>query len=119
MQNAECKMNCTIRSICSPSTWAEFSARLASFQTSLFIEELSQPEPMPYWKDPRFLSAECSFSAPCTKQTIQAFFPLLCNHQPVTLLTDNENEIELGALTSIPELLANPDHVFVICYACR
>ena len=109
-------MKLFVRIICLPSAWPELSRRAAAFLRDLNVDSGTQKQPKPYWKDARFCLFEQSFSADRDLEAVSQNCSRLFGSAERTVLTQNENEIEIGAFASIPEMLADCDKAFIYVY---
>ena len=109
-------MKLFIRIICLPAAWPELSRRVAAFLRDLNADSGTQKQPKPYWKDARFCLFEQSFSADRDLEAVSQNCSRLFGSAERTVLTQNENEIEIASFATIPEMLADRNRAFIYLY---
>ena len=109
-------MTLSVRIICLPAAWPELSRRVAAFLSDLNVDSGTRKQPKPYWKDARFCLFEQSFSADRDLEAVSQSCSRLFGSADRTVLTQNENEIEIGSFASISEMLADRNRAFIYLY---
>ena len=110
-------MKLFVRIICLPAAWPELSRRAAAFLRDLNVDPGTLKQPKPYWKDARFCLFEQSFSADRDLEAVSQSCSRLFGSADRTVLTQNENEIEIGSFASFSEMLADRNRAFIYLYS--